>query len=59
MLITTVVLSLGFFAYLSANMISIQNFGLLTGSVIIFALLSDLLLAPALMTVVAKRGWVK
>jgi predicted RND superfamily exporter protein len=59
MLITTVVLSLGFFAYLSANMISVQNFGLLTGSVIIFALLSDLLLAPALMIVVAKRGWVK
>jgi predicted RND superfamily exporter protein len=59
MLITTVVLSLGFFAYLSANMISVQNFGLLTGSVIIFALLSDLLLAPALMIVVVKRGWVK
>jgi len=59
MLITTLVLSLGFFAYLSANMISVQNFGLLTGSVIIFALLSDLLLAPALMIVVAKRGWIK
>jgi len=59
MLITTIVLSLGFFAYLAANMISVQNFGLLTGSVIIFALLSDLLLAPALMMVAAKRGWIK
>jgi predicted RND superfamily exporter protein len=59
MLITTIVLSLGFFAYLAANMISVQNFGLLTGSVIIFALLADLLLAPALMVMVAKKGWIK
>ena len=59
MLITSIVLSLGFFAYLAANMISIQNFGLLTASVIIFALLSDLLLAPALMIIAAKRGWIK
>jgi len=36
-----------------------KNFGLLTGSVIMFALLSDLLLAPALMVVAAKRGWIK
>ncbi|MCK5854184.1 MAG: MMPL family transporter, partial [Sulfurovaceae bacterium] len=59
MFITTVVLSLGFFAYLAANMVSVQNFGLLTASVIIFALLSDLLLAPALMIVAAKKGWIK
>ena len=59
MVITTIVLSLGFFSYLAANMISVQNFGLLTASVIIFALLSDLLLAPALMIVAAKRGWIK
>ena len=58
MVITTIVLSLGFFAYLTANMISVQNFGLLTGSVIIFALLSDLLLAPALMITVARWGWI-
>jgi len=59
MVITTIVLSLGFFAYLGASMISIQNFGVITGSVIIFALLADLLLAPALMVVAAKRGWIK
>jgi len=59
MVITTIVLSLGFFAYMMANMISVQNFGLLTGSVIVLALLADLLLAPALMIVVAKRGWIK
>jgi len=59
MVITTLVLALGFYAYLAAYMISVQNFGLLTGSVIIFALLSDLLLAPALMVVASKRGWIK
>ncbi len=59
MVITTLVLSLGFFAYIAAYMISVQNFGILTGSVIIFALLSDLLLAPALMVVAAKKGWIK
>jgi len=59
MLITTIVLSLGFYAYMMANMISVQNFGLLTGSVIVLALLADLLLAPALMIVAAKRGWIK
>lgn len=59
MVITTIVLSLGFFAYMMANMVSVQNFGLLTGSVIILALVADLLLAPALMIVAAKRGWIK
>ena len=59
MLITSIVLSLGFFAYLAANMISVQNFGMITGSVILFAILADLLLSPALMMVVAKRGWIK
>ncbi len=59
MVITTIVLSLGFYAYMMADMISVQNFGLLTGSVIVLALLADLLLAPALMIVAAKRGWIK
>ena len=59
MLITSLVLSCGFYAYMMANMISVQNFGILTGSVIVFALLSDLLLAPALMMVVTKWGWIK
>lgn len=59
MLITTIVLSLGFFAYIAASMISVQNFGIITGSVILFALLSDLLFAPALMIWIAKRGWIK
>ena len=58
MVITSVVLSLGFYAYTQAQMISVQNFGILTGTVILFALLADLLMAPALMVVAAKRGWI-
>ncbi len=59
MVITTIVLSLGFFSYMAAYMSSVQNFGILTGSIIIFALLSDLLLAPALMVLAVKKGWIK
>ena len=59
MVITSIVLSLGFFAYMFGTMESVQNFGFLTGWVIIFALLADLLLAPALMVLIAKRGWIK
>ncbi len=50
MVVTTVVLSIGFFLYIGANLSNIVNFGLLTGFAIIMALLADLFLAPALMT---------
>ncbi|MBD3796979.1 MAG: MMPL family transporter [Campylobacterales bacterium] len=59
MVTTTIVLSLGFYAYMFGKMESVQNFGFLTGSVIILALIADLLLAPALMVLIAKRGWIK
>ncbi|MGM0594734.1 MAG: efflux RND transporter permease subunit [Pseudomonadota bacterium] len=49
MLVTTVVLSLGFFLYMGANLSNLVNFGLLTGFTIIIALLADFFLAPALM----------
>jgi predicted RND superfamily exporter protein len=49
MLVTTVVLSVGFFLYLFSNLNNLQNFGLLTGFTIIMALLADFFLAPALM----------
>ena len=58
MVITSLILSLGFYAYIFANMSSVQNFGLLTGSVILFALLSDLLLAPALVIYAIKRKFI-
>ncbi len=49
MLITTLVLSLGFFLFLFADLSNLKNFGLLTGLTIILALAADFLLAPALM----------
>ncbi len=50
MVVTSIVLSIGFFLYMGANLSNIVNFGLLTGFTIIMALLADLFLAPALMT---------
>ena len=55
MLVTTVVLSIGFFIFAFATMSNIRNFGLLTGFTIIMALLADYLLAPALMVLVNKK----
>jgi hypothetical protein len=49
MLVTSVVLSLGFFIYLFASMNNLFYFGFLTGLTIILALLADFFLAPALM----------
>ena len=49
MLITTVVLSLGFFMFTFASMLNIQRFGYLTGLTLILALLADFLSVPALM----------
>jgi predicted RND superfamily exporter protein len=55
MLITTIVLSIGFYVYLFASMSNLFNFGLLAGSAILVALLSDLILAPALMALLYKK----
>jgi predicted RND superfamily exporter protein len=49
MLVTTVVLSIGFFLYTFANLSNLRNFGVLTGFTIIMALMADFFLAPALM----------
>ncbi len=54
MLITTCVLSLGFFIFMLADMKNIFNFGFLTGITIIMALLSDYFIAPALMVLANK-----
>ena len=53
--VTTVVLSLGFFIFMTADMANVIRFGLITGTTIILALLSDLLLAPALMKMMYER----
>jgi hypothetical protein len=49
MFFTTIVLSLGFFLYLFAELSSLFRFGMLTGFAILIALLADFFLAPALM----------
>ncbi len=49
MLITTVVLALGFFMFTFASMLNIQRFGYLTGLTLILALLADFFSVPALM----------
>ncbi|WP_339136041.1 MAG: MMPL family transporter [Candidatus Electrothrix sp. GW3-4] len=54
MLITTCVLSLGFFIFMFANMNNLFNFGWLTGFTIIMALLADYFIAPALMVLVNR-----
>lgn len=55
MLITTCVLSIGFFIFMFASMNNLFNFGILTGTTIIMALLADYFIAPALMVLVNKN----
>ena len=55
MLVTTIVLSIGFFVFSFATMSNVRNFGMLTGFTIIMALLSDYLLAPALMVLANRK----
>lgn len=54
MIVTTSVLSVGFYIFMFASMNNYFNFGILTGSTIILALLSDFFIAPALMVIVNK-----
>ncbi len=50
LLMTSIVLSLGFFIYMFAQLQNFFFFGLLTGFTIVVAFLADVVLAPALMT---------
>jgi len=50
MVITSIVLTLGFWIYMLASMNNLFNFGLLTGFALILAFWADILLAPALLT---------
>lgn len=55
MLVTSVVLSLGFFIFMAADMRNVYYFGLLTGLTVILALLADFFLAPALMKLIHRE----
>jgi len=54
MLVTSCVLSLGFFIFTFASMRNLFNFGLLTGFTIITALLADYFISPALLVMASK-----
>ncbi len=54
--ITSIVLSSGFLVFMFASMNNLYNFGLITGTVVLMAMLSDLLLAGAMMKLVVKPG---
>ncbi|VEN73128.1 RND transporter [Candidatus Desulfarcum epimagneticum] len=55
MLVTTCVLSIGFFAFMFSDMNNLFLFGFLTGITIFMALLSDYFIAPALMIVLNRK----
>jgi hypothetical protein len=55
MLLTTIVLSAGFFIFTISSMNNLISFGLITGMTIIIALLGDILLAPAMMALIYKN----
>jgi len=56
LIITTVVLSMGFFAFMFATMNNLVRFGFLTGLTIVIALAADLLMVPALLVWVTPRA---
>ncbi|WP_290580994.1 efflux RND transporter permease subunit [Ketobacter sp.] len=56
MLITSIVLSLGFLVYIQAEMTIMAGFGVITAVCIVLALLASYLIAPALM-IVANKTW--
>jgi predicted RND superfamily exporter protein len=55
-IVTSVVLSLGFLVLLSASMTNMFNFGVLTASAIFVALVADFLLVPAIMKLLEKQN---
>ena len=57
MVFTTLVLVAGFWLFMFGTMNNIFYFGLLTGTTLIFALLSDFLLAPAMLELVIRTKY--
>ena len=55
LLLTTIVFSSGFFIFTISTMNNLISFGLITGLTIIVALLGDILLAPAMMTLIYRN----
>ena len=57
MLFTTLVLVTGFWLFMFATLNNVFYFGLLTGLTLIFALLADFLLAPAILMLVTRTSY--
>jgi uncharacterized protein len=55
MLITTIVLSMGFLGFVLSSMNNLKNLGILVSFAITMALIADVLLAPALLTVLDRN----
>lgn len=55
MLVTTTVLTIGFFVYTFAFMENLVRFGLLTGLAILLALVADFFCVPAIMTLMHSK----
>ncbi len=56
LLITSIILSLGFFVLMLASLHHMIKFGFFTGLIIIFALMADFIVAPALMVLLTRKG---
>jgi predicted RND superfamily exporter protein len=53
--VTSLTLGAGFYTYMAATLSNVFHFGLLTGTVVLLAMLADFLLVPALMAVVFRK----
>lgn len=56
MLVTSIVLTSGFWLFMFSSMNNLFNFGFLTGLTLIFAFLADVLIVPAILTILHKPG---
>ncbi len=55
-MVTTIILSIGFYTYMGASMTNVQRFGMLVGSTVVIALLIDLIFCPALLRTFYRDG---
>jgi predicted RND superfamily exporter protein len=56
MLVTTIILSVGFFLFMFASMQNIIRFGLLTGVTVLLALMADFFTVPAMMVLIHQSS---
>jgi predicted RND superfamily exporter protein len=58
-LFTTIILSLSFLLFMGSEFAPNYNFGIVTASALVIAFIADLLLLPALLSVMEKRNSLK